>query len=145
MLFEIPSIPTHIFNAELRLPMQKFLRFFRIGPVGGNVARAARADLVGQLMTAGLFEGMNHVENAVARAGAEVDGIPPRRRGGAFHGADVTLGEIDDVNVVAHAGAVGRVVVVAENLDGGEAPGGDARDVGEKVIRNAVRVFADKP
>lgn len=96
-------------------------------------------------MTAGLFKGMNHVENAVARAGAEVDGIPPRRRGGAFHGADVTLGEIDDVNVVANSGAVGRVVVVAENLDGGEAPGGDARDVGEKVIRNAVRVFADKP
>ena len=75
-------------------------------------------------MTAGLFKGMNHVENAVARAGAEVDGIPPFCRRRAFHGTDVTFGEVDDVNVVADSGTVGRVVVVAENLDGGEAPGG---------------------
>ena len=56
---------------------------------------------------------------------------------------DVALGEVDDVDVVAHAGAVGRVVVVAEDLQPRALADRDLGDVGHQVVRRAARVLAD--
>ena len=57
----------------------------------------------------------------------------------------VALGKIDDVDVVAHAGAVGRVVVAADApADVGASTDGDLRDVGHQVVRHAARVLADQ-
>src|SRR6185312_11457082 len=57
----------------------------------------------------------------------------------------VTLCEIDDVNVVAHPGAVGRRVIASPDAQGGQAADRDLRDVREEVVRNSVRVLAQTP
>jgi hypothetical protein len=52
--------------------------------------------------------------------------------------------EIHDVNVVAHAGAVGRRIVVAKNT---QLPAFACRHlghVGQEVVRNAIRFLADQ-
>ena len=51
--------------------------------------------------------------------------------------------KIDDVDVVAHARTVGSLVVIAENLESFEPADGDLGDVGDEVVRDALRVFAD--
>src|SRR5690606_31426136 len=56
---------------------------------------------------------------------------------------DMTDGEIDDMDIVPDAGAVARRVVVPEHFQFRQAADGDLRDEREKIVRNAVRVFAD--
>ena len=65
---------------------------------------------------------------AVAR---RVRGEDPAQR------RDVAGGEVDDVDVVAHAGAVGRRVVVAEHAQPLAAPDRHLRDEGHQVVRDA--------
>ena len=62
-----------------------------------------------------------------------------------FHvaqGGDVAFGQVHDVNVVAHAGAVFGGVVVAEDVDVCSPADGHLADVGHQVVGNALRVFA---
>ena len=54
------------------------------------------------------------------------------------------FGEVHDVDVVAHARAVGRRVVVAEDAHLGKASVRDAGHVGQEIVRNAVGIFADE-
>ena len=61
-----------------------------------------------------------------------------------FEGGDVGGGEVADVDVVAHAGAVGGGIVVAEDAEFGSFADGDLSDVGHEVVRDAVGVFADE-
>ena len=51
--------------------------------------------------------------------------------------------QVDDVDVVAHAGAVRGGVVVAEHPQPRQLPDRDLRDEGQQVVRDAVRVLAD--
>ena len=51
--------------------------------------------------------------------------------------------EVDDVDVVAHPGAVDRRVVVPEHPHEGVAPGGHLHDVGHQVVGDALGVLAD--
>ena len=53
--------------------------------------------------------------------------------------------QVHHVQVVAHAGAVGRVVVVAVDQHFLPASGRDLRDVGEEVVRHPVGVLPDQP
>ena len=59
--------------------------------------------------------------------------------------SDMALGEIDHVDIVAHAGAVGRVVVVAEDLQPRALADRDLRHVRHQVVRDAARILADRP
>ncbi len=52
--------------------------------------------------------------------------------------------QVDDVDIVAHAGAVGRVVIVAKHAELFQVAGGDLGDIGHQVVGNVVRVFADQ-
>ena len=103
-------------KVEARSPAEQALRQRRVGVAGGDVAGAARRDAVRHLAPAGALEGAHHLEHAVPRP---VPRLTVSERGAAEQVAqrgDVAFGEVDDVDVVAHAGAVGRVVVVAEHL-----------------------------
>ena len=57
---------------------------------------------------------------------------------------DVAGGEVLDVDVVAHAGAVGGVVVVAEDLQLVAPADRHLGDVGHQVVGDAGRVLADR-
>ena len=56
----------------------------------------------------------------------------------------VTLGQVDHVDVVTHTSAVGRVVVVAVDLDFLELADRDLGHVRGEVRRNTLRVFAQQ-
>ena len=56
----------------------------------------------------------------------------------------MAAGQVHDVDVVAHTGAVGGGVVVAEDVDFFQLADGDLGDVGHQVIGDAVGVLADE-
>src|SRR3546814_1173996 len=58
--------------------------------------------------------------------------------------SDLAFGKIDDMDIVAHPGAVGGVVIVAEYRQFGQASRRDAADEGHQIVRNSARVFADQ-
>ena len=88
---------------------------------------------------------MDHVEHAVADAGAQVHrqevghGLQPLQR------LEVAHGQIHHVDVVAHAGAVGGGVVVAPHIQKGPLPHGHLGHKRQQVVGNAARVFTDQP
>src|SRR5699024_11289850 len=62
----VPAVAAHLLNAVFRLPAQLLLGLGGVAPALGNVAGAARVDDVGQLPAAGLAEGVDHIQHAVA-------------------------------------------------------------------------------
>src|ERR1043165_2035557 len=68
-----PAVLAHALQVEAGGPAQLLARQRRIGVAGGDVARAAGDDLVGDLAAAGLGEGVHQFQHAVAAAGAQVD------------------------------------------------------------------------
>ena len=57
---------------------------------------------------------------------------------------DVAAREIHDVNIIAHAGAVRRIVVVAKDAQAFQPADGRLRNVGHEVVRHAARILADE-
>ena len=70
----------------------------------------------------------------------------PMRRSAVHPGKcrHVALGEVDHVDVVTHAGAVGGGVVVAKDLYGLELAHGHLRHVGHEVVGDALGILADE-
>ena len=54
------------------------------------------------------------------------------------------FGQVDDMHIIAHAGAVGGIVIVAEHRQFGQPARGDATDEGHQIIGDAVRILADQ-
>lgn len=82
-----------------------------------------------------------------APSGADVEDLV---RGGAalfdqaVQGSYVGAGQIDDVDVVADAGAVGRRIVVAEDAQAFADPGGGLRHIGDQVLGTPLGRLADQ-
>ena len=64
--------------------------------------------------------------------------------GHIVHRRDVAAREIDDVQIVAHARAVRRGIVVAENAQLLAPSGGGLRDIRHQIVGDAARVLADE-
>ena len=95
-----------------RLPAQFADRLVRGGHQPGRVAGAARL-LDGRNRLAGhLLAHLDDLAHGVAVAVAQVvEALPARRQA-----EDVRLGQVEDVDVIADAGAVGRRIIRAVNL-----------------------------
>ncbi|CAB4594766.1 unannotated protein [freshwater metagenome] len=89
-----------------------------VGVGADRVARTATDDLVRHGATGDPLGRTDHVEDAAADAGADVERHRLAARREVVQRAHVCVGEVLDVDVVADAGAVGGGVVVAEHLDG---------------------------
>ena len=79
-----------------------------------NFARPPARDPVLNLASTCRFKGTNDFQHRIAIAGAEIDG---KKTGPALQRVErleVADGKIDNMDIVAHAGAVTRRVVVAE-------------------------------
>ena len=118
--------------------------FAGAGVAGGYVARTAGLDLVGDGALAGCFEGLHHLQYAGALACAEVEGFAAWVGGEPVEGGQVAMCQVHDVDVVAHACAVGGVVVVAEDVEVGALACGYLGDEGHEVVGGAVGEFADE-
>ena len=87
---------------------------------------------------------MDDIEHAVAMARAQVEHMHAGLSAHVVEGAHVAAGQVDDVDVIAHAGAVGRGIVVAEDVDVVELAHGDLGNIGHEVVRDALGVLADE-
>src|SRR5690606_36734068 len=112
-------------------------------PEFGDVAGAAFDDVQRDALAGGLFERVDQFQHAGAAAGAEVDGFAALPSAGERQCADVGVGQVHDVQVVAHAGAVDGGVVIAEDLQALTSANGDLGDVGHQVVGGALLFFAD--
>ena len=161
-----PSVGAHAVEVVLRDPAQLVARFVAGRVVYSYVARATRLDLVGQLASAGALEGMYHVQHAGARAGSQIENAHAATRAVrcrfARHGAGrfrfagahfaahpverrhVAARKVHHVDVVAHAGAVVRGIVVAEHADAFQLAYGHLRNVGQQVVGDALGILADQ-
>src|SRR5690606_23698659 len=91
------------------------------------------------------LEGGDHVEHRVADARAQVDGEGPVALEGVLERREMPAGEVHDMDVVAHARAVVRGIVAAEDRQRLATADGDLRYEGHQVVGNAPRILADQP
>jgi hypothetical protein len=117
----VPGVAAHVLQRAGGLPAEQAGGLVGPGVAGGDVPGAARHDAIRHRAATGGGKGVDHLQHAVALAGAEVDDVEAglRQMG---QGRPVAAGEVGHVDVVAHAGAVGRGVVVAEDVDMGQLP-----------------------
>ncbi|GAB4216855.1 MAG: hypothetical protein OHK0012_20000 [Synechococcales cyanobacterium] len=71
-----------------------------------------------------MFRLLNNLLDGVAFVMAEAKGIGWGSRKELLEGEDVGRGEIADVDIVADTGAVGGLVVISMNRNGGNFPKG---------------------
>ena len=89
------------------------------------------------------------LQDAHAAAGAEIEDLAASVLLGVLDRAQMALGKIDDVDIIAHAGAVRGVIVVAENIHVAPLPVGDLKHqrykVGLRVVRLAYIALRVRP
>jgi hypothetical protein len=97
----------------LRNPAQNLPRLGCISDKCGTIARTTWLDFCGNRVSGHFATNVNDLFDGVAVAIAEIERtIDPR-----FQCQYVRLGQILDVDVVAHAGAVARFIIIAEDED----------------------------
>lgn len=127
-------------------PAEDFVGVRGVAPHFLNVACAAGCDAVGHLHAGGFLKGVDELEDAHAVARAEVvdfDGGCVGTFEHAVHGLDVGLGEVNNVDEVADAGAVGCGIVVAEHAEFLADAHGCLGDVRDEILGHAVGELAD--
>ena len=125
-------------------PAEFFCRLGAIGVVGVYVSRAARVNNVGDILATCAGEGLDDIKDRASDAGTEVEDLNTLATVHPCKCCNVAGSQVADVNVVAHAGAVRGVVVVAKDRNGLSLANGGLSHVRNEVIRNARGIFADK-
>ena len=92
------------------------MKLFLAGYQDGGIAGAAGGNFARNFAAGDFFGGIEDFEYGKAAAVAYVEGFAGNRFD-RFEGAEVGIGDIEDVDVIADAGAVGGGVVRAENFD----------------------------
>lgn len=138
-----PGIGTHVGQVASSLPSKQLAGLYCIRIATRHIPYAAITKLVWDPLPTGSLKGLDDLEHAVPAPRPQVDGGAVRLRQ-ALERAQVALGEVDHVDVVAHASAVGRGVVAAPDAQALAPAGGDLGDEGHEVVGDALRVFADQ-
>jgi hypothetical protein len=140
-LFPSPGGLNDFFEGRVSgYPVEGFFEFFAAGNEDGGIAGAARAEFAWDLAAGDALGGADDFENGKAAAVADVEGFA----GDAIdflEGADVRVGDVEDVDVVSNASAVGGGVVSAEDVDMRQIAGGGIEDAGDEMRFDAM-VFA---
>lgn len=106
VLLPVPAVGAHLLDAVLGHPAQLVLSLGGVGVALGDITGAAGIDDVGDLLAAGLGEGMDDVQHAVALAGAQIADEETAAGLQLADGAHMAPGQIHNVDVVTHTGAV---------------------------------------
>ena len=131
----VPGIAAHVVEGELSFPAELALCARRVGKADVAVAGAAGRNYIWQLSAAGALVGVENVEHRRALAGTEVvDFYLSAERGNLFERFYMPLSEVYDVDIIADAGAVGGVVIVAVYFQMRSSADGDLSDIGREVV-----------
>ena len=139
-----PRISAHAIEVVFRNPAEYVFGLLWVGIVFRNIARTARLNINGKLTAACAAERRHHIKHTRAFTGAEVHDLNARLAIHPVERRDMAACQVNHVDVIAHTRAIGRGVVVAEHANGLHFANRDLCDIRHEVIRNALRVFADK-
>lgn len=108
----LPQVDTSVLESELSLPAQLGIRAGGIGREVEHVTCSPLNNLVLKLVADDLTEGVDHLEHGAAATGTQVPGSHAGLLlAKVVESCKMTLGEVDDVDVVADGSAVaGRVI-----------------------------------
>ena len=118
----LPGRADDVVDAVFRVPAQHLAGKRVAGDEARRIAWAAFSALDRHRPAGDLFDGRDQFLDGRAVAGAEVDGDRLATLQQIIYGAHMGIGEIVDVDVVADAGAVAGVVVLAEDREEFAAP-----------------------
>jgi len=121
----------------LGFPAEGAVKFFFAGDQDGGIAGTARGEFAGDLVTSDFFGGVDNFEDGKAAAIADVESFAGNGFDG-FESADVGIGDIENVDVIANAGAVWRGVVGTENFELRDEAEGGVENFGNEVGFDAV-------
>mmetsp|Transcript_8723 Transcript_8723/g.28817 ORF Transcript_8723/g.28817 Transcript_8723/m.28817 type:complete len:374 (+) Transcript_8723:809-1930(+) len=138
-----PRVGAHLLEAELRLPPHLLLRLARLAVADRHVARPPVREHVLERLAARELVRREHLEHRVPRPRAKVVHHAPRVGRHLLERRQVTLGQVDHVDVVPHAGAVLGRVVRAVDGEVRPLPDRDLLDVGHQVVWDPLRRLAD--
>lgn len=107
-----PQILTSLLHRQLRLPVQLLVCQCRVRCEVEHVTRSPGADLVWEIATNNLAEGIDDIIDGAAATGAEVPCLDTRLvLAEVVQSLEVALGKIDNVDVITNGGTVLGVVV----------------------------------
>jgi hypothetical protein len=122
-------------------PTEGALQFFLAGNENSRITGTARTQFARDSAAGDAFGGVDDFEDRKAAAVADVEGFA-RDAFNLLESAKVGIGDIEDVDVIADAGSVGRGVVRAEDIDVRQAAGGGVEDAGNKMSFDAMLLAA---
>ena len=100
----------------LRFPAESVVKFVFAGDQNGRIAGAAGREFAGDFATGDALGGVENFQDGETAAVADVESLAGNAIEG-FESAEVGIGDVHDVDVVADAGAVGRRVIGAKDFD----------------------------
>ena len=107
VLGPLPQVIAGVLESQLRLPAQLLVCECGVGSQVQDIAGAPLDDLVSKVAANGVAESLDHVEHGGAPAGAQVPRLDARVvLTEVVQGNEVTLGQVQNVNVVANGRAV---------------------------------------
>lgn len=137
-LLPIPRGRNNLIESRvLRRPAQLAANFLAARDEHGGVSGAAREEHVRNLAAGDAAGSFDDFENRVAAAVADVEGIAGKAVD-LLESKHMGIGDVEDVDVVADAGAVGRGIVGAKDLDVRLAAEGHVEDAGNEVGLHAM-------
>ena len=139
----VPGIAAHILKVVFGFPAEELSTLVRAGIYSGEVACATRCNLIGDGDPVNPLKGLDHVQYTVTHTGAEIKDILTTMGLHVIDGGNVTARKVNNMDVVAHTGAVRGVVVVAENIQVIPAADSHLGDEGHEIVGNAAWVFTD--
>lgn len=120
VLSPAPQILASILKSELGTPAELGVGTGSVSGKVEDIACTAGSDFVGKVAADGGGEGLDHLVDGAALAGAQVPGADAGVvLAEVVEGCEVAVGEVEDVDVVADGGAVLGVVVWGGKMSAG--------------------------
>ena len=108
-------------------PAQHGFQLFLAGDQDGRVTRPARRKLPRDFSAGDALGGFDDFQNGITATVANVEGFPSDALN-FLKRAQVGVGDIQDVNIVADAGAIGRGIIGAKDINMGDGATGGIQD-----------------
>lgn len=132
-----------IINSQLCLPLEDVVCLLGDGEQLSNVAFSPWVDDVRDLFASGLLEGCLELEDAGALASSQVEHFKSLDLILMSKGSNVSLCQVNNMDVVTDARAIWRVVIRSKNTEMWQMTGRNLLDVWQQVVWNVTGILAD--